>query len=82
LPRSSFEKVFSLPEPPDAVFFLTDGILQDLTADDIIEMNRKNKRRAVIHTIQFGSEGDEDLMRKVAKATGGLYRFVPAQGEP
>lgn len=80
MPRTSFVQVFSLAERPDVIYFLTDGIFQDITADEITAMNRSGKR-AIIHTIQFGDRGNEELMRKIAKSSGGVYRFVPAEGE-
>lgn len=76
-PRSSFLQVFSLDVRPDVIYFLTDGQFQDITAEEIATLNKSGKR-AVINTIQFGDRGGEELLRQIARASGGVYRFVPA----
>lgn len=78
-PRTSFMQVFSLEERPDVIYFLTDGEFNDITAEEIADMNRRGKR-AVIHTIQFGDRNGEEVLRQIAKRTGGVYRFVASEG--
>ena len=79
-PRSSFLQVFSLDVRPDVIYFLTDGQFQDITAEEISTLNKSGKR-AVINTIQFGDRGGEELLRQIARASEGVYRFVPAAEE-
>jgi hypothetical protein len=76
-PRTSFLQVFSLDVRPDVIYFLTDGQFQDITAEEIATLNKGGKR-AVINTIQFGDRGGEELLRQIARSSGGVYRFVPA----
>lgn len=77
-PRSSFLQVFALDVRPDVIYFLTDGQFQDIVPAEIAELNRRGKK-VVIHTIQFGDPGGEDVMRQIARDSGGTYRFVPAE---
>lgn len=79
-PRSSFMQIYALDVRPDVIYFLTDGIFQDITAEEINSMNRSGKR-AVINTIQFGDRSGEEVLRNIARLTGGIYRFVPAEDE-
>ena len=79
-PRSSFLQVFSLDVRPDVIYFLTDGQFQDITAEEVSTLNKSGKR-AVINTIQFGDRGGEELLRQIARASEGVYRFVPAAEE-
>lgn len=79
-PRSSFLQVFSLEPRPDVIYFLTDGQFQDISAEEVAALNKAGKR-AVINTIQFGDRGGEELLRQIAKSSGGVYRFVPAVEE-
>jgi hypothetical protein len=76
-PRTSFMQVFSLDVRPDVIYFLTDGIFQDISAEEIAAMNRSGKQ-SVINTIQFGDRSGEDVLRNIARLTDGVYRFVPA----
>ncbi len=78
LPRTSFQNVFALDVLPDVIFFMTDGIIAEtaLTADEVASMNRGSKR-VVIHTIAFGDQGSEELLRRIARESGGTYRYIP-----
>ena len=77
-PRTSFLQVFSLDVRPDVIYFLTDGQFQDIVPDEISELNKRGKK-VVINTIQFGDPNGEDVMRQIARDSGGMYRFVPAE---
>ncbi len=78
-PRSSFLQIFALELRPDVIYFLTDGGFNDITVEEITELNRRGKR-ASINTIQFGDRSNEELLRQIAKANGGIYRFAPTGG--
>lgn len=82
LPRPAFEQVFELDVLPDVIFFMTDGIIAptSLTAEEVARMNRRGKR-VVIHTVAFGDRGSEELLRRIARESGGTYRFVPDGAE-
>ena len=77
-PRNAFLQVFSLEERPDVLYFLTDGQFQDITPDEIAELNRRGKK-IVINTIQFGDPDGEEVLREIAKKSGGTYRFIAAE---
>jgi hypothetical protein len=77
-PRTSFFQVLSLDVRPDVIYFLTDGQFQDIVPDEINELNKRGKK-VVINTIQFGDPSGEDVMREIARDSGGIYRFVPAE---
>ncbi len=76
-PKSSFAKVFALDPVPDVIYFMTDGEISGFTADEVAQMNKQGKR-TVINTIAFGDPASQDLLRDIARQSGGVYRFVPS----
>jgi len=80
-PHDAFVNVFSLDVRPDVIFFLTDGELQDFSAEELADMNSRG-RRVVVNTIGFGEEGEQESLRQMAADSGGVYRFVPTVEQP
>jgi hypothetical protein len=82
-PRNAFLQVFSLETRPDVIFFLTDGIFNDISADEVAALNARGKK-AMINTIGFGAPGEVDptLLRQLAGDSGGQYRFVSTGSAP
>lgn len=80
-PRNAFLQAFSMSVRPDIVFFLTDGQVQDFTAEECLSHNERGKK-VVINTIAFGDPSSQDLLKQIARESGGLYRFVPSGGGP
>jgi len=78
-PKPAFVQVFSLELRPDVIYFLTDGEISDFTAADVAQMNGKG-RRVIINTIAFGDPSSQDLLKRIAEQSGGVYRFVPSGG--
>lgn len=78
-PITAFLQVFSLETRPDVIFFLTDGEITDITAQRVAAMNKRGKK-VVINTIAFGDPSSQDLLKDIAAQSGGVYRFVPADG--
>ncbi len=76
-PGPAFEVVYSLRDRPDVIYFLTDGLIPSDTAQRVAELNRTG-RRVVVNTIAFGDPTSQDLLKEIARETGGRYRFVPA----
>jgi hypothetical protein len=76
-PVPAFELVFSLEERPDVVFFLTDGEIPQAeeTLARVTQLNSRG-RRVVINTIAFGDPASQELLREIARQSGGIYRFV------
>ncbi|MEE2908014.1 MAG: hypothetical protein VX527_09310, partial [Planctomycetota bacterium] len=77
-PRGSFQRVLGLRPPPDVIFFLTDGEVVNMTADDVAKLNRI-RRPAVINTIAFGTQESQELLEQIARDSGGTYSFVPVR---
>ena len=70
---------------PDVIFFLTDGErYDDLTADQLREIERRNSRGVQINVIQFGSGGFTDSpsesLKQLAAQNQGEYRYVNVLG--
>ena len=59
---------------PDVIYFLTDGNFHLKTAR---ALSRIRQPRSVIHTITFGEREAEPLMKSIAVANRGTYRFIP-----
>lgn len=76
-PAGAFEAVFSLSPRPEAVFFLTDG---EIPGDTPMLLERLNTRgeRAAVNTIAFGDEAGVAPLERIARDSGGSFRFVPA----
>jgi hypothetical protein len=79
-PLQAFERVFNLPEPPDVVFFLTDGEIPVDTAYHVKDFVDKLKRDVIINTVGFSSEAGKDPLMQIAKENRGVFRFVPTSG--
>jgi hypothetical protein len=75
-PAPAFDVVFGLRERPDVVFFLTDGLIPAGTPAYVADFNRHG-RRVVINTIAFGDPTSQEMLKEIARASGGQYRFIP-----
>ena len=79
-PKPAFEQAFKLDPLPEVIYFLTDGKMQDFTAETFKMLKPKNSK-VVVNTIDFSSlKGNEDL-EEIAKITGGKYKFVESKGK-
>lgn len=77
LPLGAFQEVFRLEERPDAIFFLTDGIIPENTPARVAELNSKG-RSVVVNTISFGGDAAVAPLKKIALESDGTYRHVDA----
>jgi hypothetical protein len=59
---------------PDAIFLLSDGKFEMETAFEVARY--KTGDAIPIHTISFASREGEPMLKAIAKATGGTYRYV------
>ena len=75
-PRAAFEHIFAMDVRPDVIFFLTDGQIQSFTAGELESLNDSG-RKVVINTIAFGDPASQNLLKEIAKDSGGVYKFVP-----
>jgi hypothetical protein len=78
-PMPAFSQVFSLDEGADVIFFLTDGQIPG-DHEQILATLKEQSGRVVINTIAFGDPGSQDLLKRIARQSGGVYRFVPVEG--
>ncbi|MHC4414541.1 MAG: vWA domain-containing protein [Planctomycetota bacterium] len=76
-PKPAFLQVFSLRDRADVIFFLTDGEIPPDTLETVVGLNARGKR-IVINTIAFGDPTSQDLLKEIARKSGGVYRFVPS----
>ncbi len=78
-PVPAFRQVLSIEDRPDVIFFLTDGEIPraEETLAAVTLLNSRG-RRVVINTIAFGDPASQDLLREIARRSGGIFRFVPS----
>lgn len=75
-PATSFERSFTFKPLPDVIFFMTDG--QDIEGlPEFVNQLNSRGRKTKINTISFGDSGSEEMMRQIARESGGQYRYVP-----
>jgi len=79
-PLEAFDIVFKLPQPPDVIFFLTDGEIPGETVYHVDNFARELKHEVILNTIGFSSEAGQAPLIELAKRLRGVFRFVPAQG--
>ncbi|NOG56071.1 MAG: hypothetical protein HND57_17370 [Planctomycetes bacterium] len=73
---SSFRRAFEFKPQPDVIYFMTDA--KDLAGmGEFVSNLNGGVRKTVIHTISFGSDGSEEIMREIARDSGGTFRYVP-----
>jgi len=60
---------------PDVIYFLTDGAFHPTVVDHVRAAN--NRERVTIHTIGFGDDGGEVLLKEIAFQNWGTYQFIP-----
>ena len=77
---------FAAKLEPDAIFLLTDGEFSDYTAPYLRDFNKKRaakgKPKVVVHTIGFFSQKHQLVLERIAKDSGGTYRFVGGPAPP
>ena len=61
----------------DCIFFLTDGTEPRIDDNELFRIRRRNKGRATINVIQFGSEVNvgDNWLKTLARENGGEYLF-------
>lgn len=78
VPGPAFINVLSMPVRPDVIFFMTDGEITNFTPEEVAGLNRRGKH-VVINTIAFGEPGSQELLKQIARESGGTFRFVPSR---
>lgn len=81
-PMHAFEQVMTDATPPDAIFFMTDGLIPQEDPAAIIRLVTVRGGVIPVHCVAFGDAEAARQLQTIAEATGGQYRFVPLEGLP
>lgn len=76
-PLPAFRLVLSTKPRPDAIYFMTDGDFgtqADLVALEVAALN--SEFRTPIHCICFVERQSEQVMKRIARESGGTYTFI------
>ncbi len=77
VPLPAFKVAFNLNPRPDAIYFMTDGDFGDPNvASQIAQLNRSSGRLVPIHCITFIEREAEEVMKLIARQSGGSYTHV------
>lgn len=71
-PRDALTMALKLQ--PDVIYFLTDGRFKPKIEADLKRLSQPD---VAIHTYAFGERHAEKIMRAVAAANGGQYKYIP-----
>jgi hypothetical protein len=74
-PATAFERVFSLPSPPDVIYFLTDGELSGFEPSMCASL--RGSAPTIVNTIALENGVSADALRETAEASGGQFILVP-----
>ena len=77
-PLPAFDVVLSIRPRPDAIYFMTDGRFDDpeAVARTIAARNLRGRTVVPIHCITFVERDSEQIMRRIARRSGGTYTHV------
>ncbi len=79
-PYDALKICYTLPQPPDVIFFLTDGEIPVDSAELVRALAKDVKGDVVVNTIGFSSEAGKDQLIEIAQQNRGVFRFVPVRG--
>lgn len=80
-PYPAFAMAFSLRPSPDAIYFMTDGLIADKKLpESVLALNRQSGSLSPIHCISFVDQGGEDMLRQIARESDGSYTYVRGPG--
>ena len=68
----------ALSYDPDVIYLLTDADAPELSAKDLFELKRANKRKALIHVVEFGIGADlspDTFLKKLASQKAGFLGY-------
>ncbi len=76
-PGPGFIAAMQMKPRPDAIYFMTDGEFAD--PDGVVaEVGALNNQLKIpVHCLCFTTAASEQVMRKIANASGGSYTFIP-----
>jgi hypothetical protein len=73
-PAGAFRRVFSLPSPPDVIYFLTDGEVEGFTPAGCADL--RGSAPTIVNTIALENGASAEVLRETADATGGQFILV------
>ena len=79
---------FAMSLHPDAIYLLTDGEIQDNTAEWLAKNIVRDDAydggslRTVVHTIGFVSNSGQAVLQRIARDCGGTYKFAEKPPPP
>jgi hypothetical protein len=73
-PLNSFKMVYELRPRPDAIYFLTDGEIPPDQAEQVLVLNKEF--RVPVHCVCLESNEGEQVLKRIARESGGTYKFV------
>ena len=68
----------ALSYDPDVIYLLTDADAPELSAKDLWDLKRANKRKALVHVVEFGVGADlssDNFLKKLARQNAGIHRY-------
>jgi len=75
LPANAFQRAFSLPDPPDVIYFLTDGEVEYFGADTCARI--RGEALTVVNTIALEGQQSAAVLKEIADMTGGQFIAIP-----
>jgi len=76
-PTGAFQFAFGTLNPlPDCVYYMTDG-QTDADVLGLLRSLNKGPSKTTVHTIAFGDQSLEFVMKQIAAENNGTYIFVP-----
>lgn len=74
-PAEAFQRVFSLADPPDVIYFLTDGELAGFSALDFEQL--LGDKPTIVNTIALEGDAEVGVLQEIAAASGGQFILIP-----
>ncbi len=68
----------ALSYDPDVIYLLTDADAPELSAKDLWDLKRMNKRKTLVHVVEFGVGADlspDNFLKKLARHNTGIYLY-------
>ena len=68
----------ALSYDPDVIYLLTDADAPELNAKDLWDFKRVNKRKTLVHVVEFGVGADlspDNFLKKLASQNNGIHRY-------
>ena len=71
--------IFGMSEPPDVIFFLTDGELGEFGVDQVADL--KGSAPTIVNTIALENNAASEALTDIAADSGGHYVFIASAAD-